>query len=66
MDVLLIGPSKRPAFGRFLSGSLIQRQVESQNIDTRLAQQPQRPALGVVGDEPADGVRGQAASLGHS
>ena len=50
-----------------LSGrQLIEREVEQQNIDPRLAQEPEQAAFGLVRDELADAIFGQIARLGNT
>jgi hypothetical protein len=44
----------------------IQGEVKLQDVDPRLAQEPELATLHMLLDESADGVFGEAAGLGHA
>jgi hypothetical protein len=45
---------------------LIKREIEQQNIDSRLAQEPEQAAFRMVRDELADAIFRQIAGLGNT
>ena len=49
-----------------LSLKCIQGEVELQDVDPRLAQEPELAAFGMLLDETANGVFGKATCLGHA